>query len=107
MRTRILCLSSIEGPEGVRYSLSKTQEIKGNLSSFFSEVLSGTSDFRNITGDSKEYLAQFLKGKKTIQKGFVLFLKDILSIRNLPLPSSSSIDHLYLIYQRKINFISL
>ncbi len=107
MRTRILCLNSIEGPERVRYSYCKAQELKGNLVSFLTEVLSGTCDFRSIKGNSKEYFAEFLKGKKTIQRGFISFLRDLLYIEELPLPSSSSVKHLYLIYQKKIDFISI
>jgi hypothetical protein len=106
VKTRILCLGSIEGPEGARYSCNKAQAIKGNLISLLSKVLSGTCDFWSIKGESKEYFAEFLKGKKTISKGFISFFLDLISVEDHPLPPSSSLDDLYIISQSKVDFIS-
>lgn len=107
MKTRILCLGSIEGPEGARYSCNKAQAIKGNLISLLSKVLSGTCDFWSIKGESKDYFAEFLKGKKTIPKGFILFFFDLLSVDGHPLPPASSLEDLFIIYQRKNDLIDL
>lgn len=103
----MLCLNGIGSPQRVRYSYTKAQEIKGNLSSLIKQVLSGTSDLSIIKGQNKEYFAVFFKGKKSVPRLFLGFLNEILSINNHPLPSPSALNDLYKIYQRDNNFLPL
>lgn len=102
----ILCLNGVDSPEGVRYSSSKTQVLKGNLFSQLSKVLSGNSDLFSIDKHCKDYFVPYFRGRRTTKKQFLVFLHDLFSIKNHPLPSSGSIEDLHKIYQQNENFIS-
>jgi len=107
MRTRILCLNGIGSPERIRYAYNKAQEIKGNLIIFLNKVLSGTSDFSDIKGISKDYFADFLIGKKTLPRKFIHFFLDLISIEDHPLPPRSSLNDLYETFRQDTDFIIL
>jgi hypothetical protein len=96
-----LCLSANNDSDQVRYAQTKAQQFKSDLKVNLSGIINGKKTIWQADQSIRRYFSEYLNSKKrssTIDKKFLIFLDELLSIDGLPVPGSNSLNALELIH---------
>jgi len=98
MFTDSLCLSDNIDSKQIRCVDTKTQQIKDDLKVYLQGILEGKGSISNISTTYKDWLKELFFGRKKIDLTFFRFLIDLLSCENTAVPSSYSINKIYIAF---------